>query len=53
MSAVWGREIEDLVANKASNTAVNNLGLEIQKLESRINDIQGGSSEVNLKEVSD
>ena len=53
MSAVWGQEIETLVAGKASTTAVKSLEQEIQRLSTIINSIQGGSSEINLKDLHD
>jgi hypothetical protein len=53
MSAVWGQEIESLVANKASNTAVKSLETEIQKLSTLIDTLLGGSNEVNLKNLND
>ena len=52
MSAVWGEEIESLVASKASTTAVKNLETEIQRLDSVIKSLSGGSSEVNLKDLN-
>lgn len=53
MSAVWGQEIEDLVANKASNTAVKSLETQIQNLQTLVDSLSGGSSEVNLKTLND
>jgi hypothetical protein len=52
MSAVWGQEIESLVASKASNSAIESLEAEIQKLSELINTLSGGSSEVNLKNLN-
>lgn len=53
MSAVWGQEIESLVASKASNTAVKSLETEIQRLSKLIDTLSGGSNEVNLKDLND
>ena len=53
MSAVWGQEIEELVASKASNTAIKSLETEIQRLSSLIDSLSGGSSEVNLKVLNE
>lgn len=53
MSAVWGQEIEELVASKASNTAIKSLETEIQRLSTLIDSLSGGSSSVNLKDLND
>lgn len=53
MSAVWGQEIEELVASKASNTAIKSLETEIQRLSTLIDGLSGGSSSVNLKDLND
>lgn len=53
MSAVWGQEIESLVASKASTTAVKSLESEIQRISSIINDLQGGTENINLKDLND
>lgn len=53
MSAVWGQEIEELVASKASNTAIKSLETEIQRLSALIDGLSGGSSSVNLKDLND
>lgn len=53
MSAVWGQDIENLVASKASTTAVKSLELEIQRLNTLIENLQGGASEINLKDLND
>ena len=53
MSAVWGQEIEELVASKASNTAIKSLETEIQRLSTLIGSLSGGSSSVNLKDLND
>ena len=53
MSAVWGQEIESLVASKASTTAVKSLENEIQRIFSIINDLQGGTENINLKDLND
>ena len=53
MSAVWGQEIEQLVSNKASNEAVKSLEESIQKLQDIIIQIQGGSTNINLKQLND
>lgn len=52
MSAVWGQEIEELVASKASNTAIKSLEEEIQRLQVLINSLSGGSEGVNLKSLN-
>lgn len=51
MSAVWGKEIEELVSSKASNTAIKSLETEIQRLSALIESLSGGSSGVNLKDL--
>lgn len=53
MSAVWGQEIEELVASKASNTAIKSLETEIQRLSTLIDSLSGGSSSVNLKDLNE
>ena len=53
MSAVWGQEIESLVASKASNTAVKSLESEIQRLSALINSLSGGTTEINVKDLND
>lgn len=53
MSAVWGQEIESLVASKASNTAVKSLESEIQRLSELINSLSGGTTEINVKDLND
>lgn len=52
MSAVWGQEIEDLVASKASNEAIKSLENSIIELTKTINYIQGGTSEINLNSLN-
>lgn len=53
MSAVWGQEIEQLVASKASNTAIKSLESEIQRLSDLIDTLSGGSNEISLKGLND
>ena len=53
MSAVWGQEIETLVSNKASSTAVKSLEMEIQRLAALIDSLSGGSSGINIKDLND
>ena len=53
MSAVWGEEIEAIVAEKAPNSAIESLASDIIRLSSLIESIQGGASEVNLKALND
>lgn len=52
MSAVWGQDIENLVASKASNTAIKSLETEIQRLSLLIDSLSGGSSGINLKDLN-
>jgi hypothetical protein len=52
MSAVWGQEIENLVASKASNEAIKSLESEIQRLQSLIDALSGGAGSVNLKDLN-
>lgn len=52
MSAVWGQDIENLVASKASNEAVTSLSLEIRRLQNLIDGLSGGSSNVNLNSLN-
>ena len=52
MSAVWGQDIENLVASKAPATAVKSLEAEIQRLSTLINSLSGGASEINLKDLN-
>ncbi len=52
MSAVWGQEIESLVANKASTTAVKSLESEIQRITTLINKLSGGEDNVDLKTLN-
>ena len=53
MSAVWGQEMESLVAGKASTSAVKSLEQKIQELSILIDSLQGGASEINLKDLND
>lgn len=53
MSAVWGQDIENLVASKAPATAIKSLETEIQRLSTLIESLSGGSSEINLKDLND
>ena len=53
MSAVWGQEIESLVASKASNTAVKSLEAEIQRIATLVNSLSGGTDAINLKDLND
>ena len=53
MSAVWGQEIESLVASKASNTAVKSLETEIQRIAALVNSLSGGSDSINIKDLND
>lgn len=52
MSAVWGQEIESLVASKASNEALKSLESEIQRLATLISSLSGGSDGINLKDLN-
>jgi hypothetical protein len=52
MSAVWGQEIESLVASKASNTAVKSLEAEIQRIATLVNSLSGGTDAINLKDLN-
>ena len=52
MSAVWGQDIENLVASKAPATAIKSLETEIQRLSTLINSLSGGASEINLKDLN-
>jgi spore germination protein GerM len=53
MSAVWGQEIEKLVASKASNNAIKSLEEEIQRVTALIGSLSGGSNGINLKDLND
>lgn len=53
MSAVWGQEIEKLVASKASNSAIKSLEDNIQKVTTLIGSLAGGSEGINLKDLND
>jgi hypothetical protein len=53
MSAVWGQEIEKLVAEKASNKAIKSLEEEIQRITALIGGLSGGSEGINLKDLND
>ena len=53
MSAVWGQDIENLVASKAPATAIISLESEIQRLSTLLESLSGGSSEINLKDLND
>ena len=53
MSAVWGQEIEKLVASKASNNAIKSLEEEIQRITALIGSLSGGSDGINLKDLND
>lgn len=53
MSAVWGQDIEKLVAGKASNAAVKSLESEIQRLQDLLDSLSGGAGSVNLKDLND
>ena len=52
MSAVWGQDIENLVASKAPATAIKSLETEIQRLSTLIESLSGGSSEINLTQYT-
>lgn len=52
MSAVWGQEIEKLVASKASNTAIKSLESEITRISLLIESLSGGSQGINLKDLN-
>ena len=53
MSAVWGQDIEKLVASKAPNTSVKSLESEIQRLQDLLDSLSGGVGSVNLKDLND
>ena len=53
MSAVWGQDIEKLVASKAPNTSVKSLESEIQRLQDLLDSLSGGAGSVNLKDLND
>lgn len=53
MSAVWGREIEDLVANKASQESIKSLEIKITNLQQLINSLSGNTEGLNLKDLNE
>ncbi len=53
MSAVWGREIEDLVSKRASVESVDSLGKVINEVKNTIQDIQGGDTNTSIKTLGD
>lgn len=53
MSAVWGREIEDLVSKRASVESVESLGKVINEVKNTIQDIQGGDTNTSIKTLGD
>lgn len=53
MSAVWGREIEDLVSKRASVESVKSLGEVINEVKNTIQDIQGGDTNTSIKTLGD
>ena len=53
MSAVWGQEIEKLIAGKAPNTAIKSLEEDIQRITTLIGGLSGGSEGINLKDLND
>ena len=53
MSAVWGQEIEKLVSDKATQGQIKSLEEEIQRVDTLVKSLSGGSSDINLRDLND